>query len=70
MKWRTPTNKTDRYRISECGAWCICRDGNGKYLLSRLGKEKRTARGEQFWEGSEPVHYGTREECEAIADSV
>ncbi len=65
MKWRTPTNKSDRYRISECGTWCICRDGNGKYLLSRLGTQRGNA-----WEGSEPVHYGTREECEAVADSV
>lgn len=66
MKWLRP-EPLRPYQISEDGKWMVNK-GGGVYMLVRLGKQRKTTRGEVFWDGSEIVRVGTKEECEREAD--
>ena len=74
MKWKRPPADDplrDRYQTSECGRLMVNKAfvlGEPVYQLVRLGKEKRTARGDVLWDGSEIVCTGTFAECDRAAD--
>lgn len=62
MKW-TPA-PIGNYAISNCGRYLVNWTGDkSQYMAVRLGKERRTARGEQLWEGSEILKVGDKAEC-------
>lgn len=69
VKWKRPPADDpmrDRYQTSADGKWMVNKAfvrGEPVYMLVRLGKERRTARGEVLWEGSEIVCTGTLAEC-------
>ena len=64
MKWTA----TGNYATSDCGRYIVNWTESGQYMAVRLGKEKRTARGEVLWEGSEILAIGGKDECKAACE--
>lgn len=52
MKWNRP-EPSRPYVVSDCKRYAInWKPDKSQYMAVRLGKEKRTARGDVWWDGS------------------